>query len=140
MDNWICFAISNSSFDKKKFEQFVRNSIRKGLLEFKTQGKFGENLHLTFDCIMVKMETDENYPPVDICTTGDNESDLANAFWECFYALALPDHADHERIKILCVNIDKKDYKSKLQSLIWKFDQGWLPEENRYKSTKRINM
>ena len=130
IDNWICFAISNSDFEKGKFEDFAKNSINNGLLEFKAQGTHGENLHIDFDLIMVKMEVDEKHPPIDICTTGDNETDLENAFWECFYASALPDHADYENIKILCVNIDGKYYKARLQSLMRKFNQGWLPEES----------
>ena len=130
IDNWICFAISDSSFEEEKFNKFARNCIINGFLEFKAQGKYGEELHNSFDLVMVKMEVDEGHPDIDICTTGDNETDLANAFWECFFASVLPEHANYDDIKILCVNIDGKDCRAELNVLIHKFEEGWLPEND----------
>lgn len=129
-DNWICFAMAESSFDEGKFNLFAKTCINNGLLEFKAQGKYGEKLHDLFDLVMVKMEVDEGHPDIDICTTGDNETDLASAFWECFFASALPEHANYDDLKIVCVNIDGKDRRAELKVLLDKFEEGWLPEDD----------
>jgi len=127
IENWVCFAISNHKLPKQKFKTFVKNAIESDLLEFKAQGKFGEDLHNEFDSTMVDLEVEKNIPIIDICTTGDNETDLARAFWECFYASIIPQAADWENINIVCINIDGKDYKNSLIDLINRFDTGWIP-------------
>lgn len=127
--NWVCFAICNHNINKQKFGRFTVNAINNGLLEFKAQGKLGENLHGEFDEVMVDLEISENRPYIDICTTGDNDTDLANAFWECFYASLLPERTDWDNVNIVCTNIDGKDYKDSLINLLIKFDKGWIPED-----------
>jgi len=129
IDNWVCFAISNHDFDIYQFETFSKNAISNGLLEFKAQGTMGESLHHQFDEIMVRLEINEGKPFINICTTGDNDSDLANAFWECFYASTIPEDADWENINIVCVSVDGMDYKQELESLKVKFETGWIPDE-----------
>ncbi len=128
--NWICFAISNLKYEKEKFQKFSQNAIDHNLLGFKTQGKYGDNLHIEFDLLMCELELFKNYPDIDICTTGNNYTDLANAFWECFLVTALPEHTDYNNLKIICVNIDECNYMEDLCLLLSKFNQNWIPEDN----------
>lgn len=115
-DNWICFAIASKPYPKEKAEAFIRNALLNGVLEFKAQGHYGEDLHILGDLTMVSLEVDEGYPVFDVMTTGDATTNLANAFWECFFATALPDRADYDHLKILCVSFDGTDYLTELKN------------------------
>jgi hypothetical protein len=123
--NWVCFAIANEPVNEKSFKQFVRICVEKDLFEFKGFGKFGEVLHLDFDLEMVEMEVNEEHSEIEIMTT-----DLANALWECYGATCLPDKADYDNIKIVCVNFDKHNYSMKLTDLIKRFNRNWLPKDD----------
>jgi|GEM_PF-503083 len=127
ISNWICFAIANEKPDDKVLSEFIRTSIKNDLFEFKGFGLFGEYLHNAFDMEMVKMEIDEGHSEIEIMTTGSNDTDLANAFWENYGATCLPDRADYDNIKIVCVNFDKKDYSNRFSELIKRFNRKWLP-------------
>lgn len=127
--NWVCFAIANEEPDEKQLEEFIRTSIKKDLFDFKGQGKFGGFLHLTFDLTMVQMEVSENHYEIEIMTTGDNETDLANGLWECYYITCLPDRADYDSIKVICVSFDQNDYSTDIEIFIRKFNENWLPPD-----------
>lgn len=131
--NWVCFAISNEKPDNSELDSFVRKSIQNDLYEFKGQGDYGEYLHDFFDETMVEMEVIENHPEIEIMTTGDNKTDLANGLWECYGATCLPERADFDDISIICLSFDKLDYSEKLEKLLSKFNRNWLPDdkENR---------
>ncbi len=126
--NWILLLIGNSEYDEKYISKFFRKCIDFDVLEFKSQGNVGENLHLLFDMTMVEIELKENKPFIDICTTGDNITNLENAIWECFYVNALPEHADWDNLKILCSTIDSENYLEKVKSIFYKISSGWIPD------------
>ena len=127
--NWICLAIANEKPDEVILEKFIRTSIRKDLFEFKGQGKFGDFLHSSFDEIMVQMEVSENHSEIEIMTTGDDKTDLANGLWECYGASCLPDRADFENIKVICVTFDRTDYCEEIKEFILRFNSNWLPDD-----------
>lgn len=127
--NWIWFAIANSDPYQGQFDKLARTSIKNGLLEFKGQGKFGKTLHILFDTTMVNMEIEEGHDEITIMTTGDDETDLPNAFWECFCATCLPETTDYEKLNIICTNLDGVNEKARLKNLIDRFNESWIPEE-----------
>ncbi len=129
VSNWVCFAIANEKPDEKVLSDFIRTSINNDLFEFKAFGLYGEHLHTAFDLEITKMEVDEGHPEIEIMTTGSNDTDLANAFWENYGATCLPDRGDYDNIKIICVNLDKKDYSMKLSKLLRRFNRKWLPND-----------
>ena len=112
--DWIWFVMANNNFDENKFKEISRKSIDSGLLEFKGQGKMGGKLHGSFDLVMVDLEIDEGYSIIDICTTGDDDSDLAISFWECFCATCLPTKTNYEILKIICADLNGNDRRSEL--------------------------
>jgi hypothetical protein len=126
--DWIWFAIANTKFDEKKFKEISRKAIDNGLLEFKGQGKMGSNLHGSFDLVMVDLEIDEGYSVIDIMTTGDDDSNLTNSFWECFCATCLPAKTNYDNLKILCADLNGKDRKNELKVNIERFNENWIPE------------
>lgn len=131
--DWICFMIANEPIDsdqEKRLRDFLRYSIDKDLLEFMGQGDFGGFLHLTMDEIITDLEIIHNHPKIELTTTGDNDTDLDNGFWECFGATALPDRADYDNLKIICTTLDNANYKVILRQLIDRFIDGYLPENN----------
>jgi hypothetical protein len=129
-NNWVCFMIANEKPDENKLDAFIRFSIEKNLSEFKAQGKFGDYLHNFFDETMVQMEVIENHTEINTMTTGNNDTDLPNTFWEAYGATCLPEDTDYDNIKIICVSFDKKDYSDELSELLIKFNNGWLPEDD----------
>jgi len=136
--NWICFAIANEKPNMGELEKFIRESIKKDLFEFKGQGNFGGYLHSCFDEEMVQMEVMENHSEIEIMTTGNNETDLANGLWECYGATCLPDRTNYNNLKVVCVSFDQNNYSMKLKNIIKKFNRKWLPmDENRI--TKNAN-
>lgn len=126
-NNWILLLIGNSDFDERYIYNVFQTCIKYGVLEFRAQGKSGEGLHLQFDRAMVdlEIEKDTNY---DICSSGDNSTNIESAIWECFYASVLPSHADWENIKIFCTTSDKADYLNKIQNIFNRINSGWIPE------------
>ena len=139
--NWVCFAIANTIPNDKILTEFIRYSISKDLFEFKGFGLFGEYLHTAFDMEMVKMEVDEKHPEIEIMTTGSNDTDISNAFWENYGATCLPDRADYDNVKIICICFDNIDYSDKLKSLINRFNRKWLPkDENEIRINKKNEM
>ena len=129
LDNWICFAIASGQYPADEAVEFIRHALMGGMLEFKAQGAHGEDMHDLCDATMVSMEVDEGYPFSDVVTTGNADTDLANAFWECFFATALPDRADYDDLNVVCVSIDGADYRSELEGLLARFVDGWIPDE-----------
>ncbi|MFT4758568.1 MAG: hypothetical protein ACI9XO_001279 [Paraglaciecola sp.] len=113
--------------NEKQLEEFIRTSIKKDLFDFKGQGTFGGFLHLSFDEIMVQMEVLENHSEIEIMTTGNNEADLANGLWDCYGASCLPDRADYENIKVICVSFDQNDYAVEIKNILKKINRKWLP-------------
>lgn len=128
-NDWISFTISDAEPDLAKFEEFARNSIAFGILEFKSQGKFGEKLHLSFDEIMVDMELTDQIHFLDIATTGDNSETLIDSFWECFFATTLPHRTNFENLSIVCMDVTGNDRSEELKTLLEKFEEGWSPED-----------
>ena len=132
-NNWFEFVIANKDFDdsgSSLIDKFIRKSIDRDLLAFKGQGIFGGKLHLTIDLIIVKMEVDEKHTEIDLATTGDNKTDLANGFWECYGAPCLPDRTDYNTLKLVCTSFDGINYKDDLNLLLKRFNEGWLPPDN----------
>ncbi len=129
MDNWICFAIASGQYPKDKAVNFIRHTLLGGMLEFKAQGAHAEELHLLCDSTMVSLEVDEGHPIFDIVTTGSASTDLANAFWECFFATVLPDRADYDDLKVVCVSFDGTNYRSRIDGLLDRFEEGWVPSD-----------
>ncbi|MDD2983629.1 MAG: hypothetical protein PHQ74_09595 [Crocinitomicaceae bacterium] len=128
-NDWISFTISDTEPDLEKFEKFANNSIDFGILEFKSQGNFGEKLHLLFDEILVDLEISDQIYFIDIPTTGDNSTTLIEAFWECFFATTLPNRTNFENLSIVCMDLSGTDRSADLTTLLEKFENGWFPED-----------
>ena len=94
----------------------------------KAQGQRGEVLHTLFDTTMVDFEIEEHLPPKNICSSGDNSTNLEHVIWECIYADALPDNADLENVKVLCSTCDKVNYSEEISDIFIKICSGWIPE------------
>ena len=128
--DWICLATSSESKpDFDNFEKFTREAIKKGILEFKGHGKYGELLHDLFDETMVIMEAMENQSEIEVMTTWHNDQSLADAFWQCFFATCLPETTDYEKLKIVCTDLDGKNRKDELANYLNRFEQGWIPKD-----------
>jgi len=130
--NWFCCAIANNDFDDTDssiIETFIRTAIDRDILSWHGLGQFGEKLHLTFDMVMVKMEVDENHPEVDVCTIGHDEPNIADGLWGCYGASCLPERADYDTAKLICISFDGQAYKDELKNLITRFNDGWLPPD-----------
>lgn len=127
--DWLCLAIANSEPDFKVFENFVRKSISKNILEFKGHGEFGEKLHDIFDETMVEMEVIENHNSINTMTTWHTDETLANTFWESFFATCLPEKTDLDNVKIVCVDLDGKERIDELKLYLQEFEKGWLPND-----------
>ncbi len=128
--DWVCLVISNIEPDIATFDKFVRTSISKNILEFKGHGIFGEKLHDLFDKTIVEMEVIEKHPEIGVMTTWHNDETLADVFWQCFFATCLPETADCDNIKIVCVDLDGINRTDELQSYLKEFELGWLPSDN----------
>lgn len=128
--DWLCITMSDIDPNVIVFEKFVRTAIAKNILEFKGHGKFGKNLHDLFDEIMVEMEVMENHSEIGVMTTWHNNQTLAEAFWQCFFATCLPETADLDKIKIVCVDLDGINRTEELQSYLKRFELGWLPSDD----------
>jgi hypothetical protein len=120
--DWVCLAISNMEPDMDRFDQFVRISISKNILEFKGHGKFAEKLHDLFDETMVDMELAEKRVEMGVVTTWHNDETLADTFWQCFHATCLPETIDPDNIKVVCVDLDGVDRTEELQSYLKAFE------------------
>lgn len=133
--NWHVFVISNKKYDDSKgslFEKFIRTAINKDLLAFQGQGKYGDYLHGSADSVIVDMIVNEGRKELeDIMTTGNNETDLANGLWEAFCATAFSDRVDYATVKLVCLSLDREDYRSELKDLIRRFNKGWLPSDSK---------
>lgn len=129
LENWICFGIASEVYPSELAEAFIRCALLSGMLEFKAQGANGEELHHLCDMVMVSLEIDEGHSEFDAVTTGDADTDLANAFWECYFATALPDRADFDHLNIVCVSFDGNDYRSALREVLDQFEAGWIPDD-----------
>lgn len=129
LSNWICFTIADEKPSKKLLSEFIRKCVEQDLFEFKSYGKFADYIHNFFDIKIVEMEANEGDIEIETITTGSDDVDLANAFWECYCATSLPNRADYDNVKIVCVNFDKKNYALELSDLIKKFNQGWIPDD-----------
>ena len=131
MENWVCLGIANREFDKPFFDRFIKHSIYSGLLEFKGQGSFGEKLHDWFDEEVVNLEIIEEYPETDVMTAWYNneQNDLANAVWSCFYTQVLPEGTDAGETTVVCISFDDLDYRSKLTTIIERLNSGWIPPD-----------
>jgi hypothetical protein len=127
-NNWLCLAVANCKPNWEIFEDFIRISIAQNILEFKGSGLFGEKLHDWFDEVMNIMEIVENHKKIEVMTTWHNNETLADTFWQCFFATCLPETADFENIKIVCVDFDGIDRRNELESYIQRFESGWIPE------------
>jgi hypothetical protein len=128
--DWVCLAISNQHPDIDKFDKFIRTAISKNILEFKGHGNFGEKLHDLFEETMVVMETRESHSEIGVMTTWHNDETLADTFWQCFFATCLPETADLDNIKIICMDLDGVNRTDELNSYIKEFELGWLPLDN----------
>jgi len=128
-NNWICFAIVNLKPEYNNFEKFVRLSIEKGILEFKTWGDFCDELHDYFDETVAELEVLEGHETIDVMTTWHSKEGIASAFWECFYATCLPDNVNLKDLKIVCVHLENIDMREELKEFLKRFDEGWLPSE-----------
>ncbi|MBK6475166.1 MAG: hypothetical protein IPF95_10730 [Flavobacteriales bacterium] len=127
--NWLCLATSDIEPNKDRFEEFIRHSIDHGILEFKGHGQFGERLHDIFDEIMVDIEISRKVDFIDIGTTCHNGETLADAFWQCFFATALPVTADMDNISIVCTDIEGTDRSNEMELILGRFEKGWIPED-----------
>ena len=127
LNNWILLFICNTSLDEKYISNVFKTCIKYGVLEFRSQGKRGDWIELQFDLAMVDLAI-ENDTYYEICTSGDNSTNLESAIWECFYASLLPSHADWKNVKILCTTSDDADYSNKIQNVFNKIKSGWIPE------------
>jgi hypothetical protein len=128
--DWVCLAIADQKPDLDEFDRFVRTAIAKGILEFKGYGKFGEKLHDQFDKTMEVMETMEAHDEIGVMTTWHNDDILADTFWQCFFATCIPDTADLDNIKIVCMDLDGVNRTDELKGYIKEFELGWLPSDN----------
>lgn len=128
-NNWQCLLIANGEYDKDAIYTFAQKAIALDVLGIRTQGKFGSQLEMYITLLRIDMEIDENDLETDTSIGGDNEIDLANAFWECFGAQALPERTDYDNLKLVCISFDGKNYKDELKGYIDRFNSGWLPEE-----------
>jgi hypothetical protein len=128
-NDWICLAIEDRLPEGELFGKFVRFAVAKGILEFKTFGK--ESIHLDdeFDHIHVAMKVIEGSPDRLVMTTWHDDESLANTFWQCFHATALPNGTINENVKIVCFHFDNKNKKEELANYLKRFNDGWLPPD-----------
>lgn len=128
--DWICLATSSQSKpDSDKFDRFIRGAIKKGILEFKGHGEFGELLHDWFDETILIMKTMEGLSELEVMTTWHNEESFADALWQCFFATCLPETTNYDKLKIVCTDLDGLDKREELSSYINRFESGWLPKK-----------
>lgn len=127
-ENWICIGIANKEFDQSVVDKFIKHSVYSGLLEFKGQGKLGEELHDCFDEEIVYLEVIEEFPETDVMTTwhSDGENELSTAVWSCLYG-PIPDGTDAAHTKVICVSFDGLNYKKQLAAVIARLNDGWAP-------------
>ena len=128
-DNWICLATATNAVDLDAFGKWVQSAVEQGLLEFKGHGTQGELLHDTFDMTMVHMEIDGGHDTIEVTTTWHNAETLRDVLWQCFFATALPDHADYDRLCVVCTDMDDSDRSSELTAYIHDFQD----EDERHK-------
>lgn len=128
--DWVCVAIANRQFDVNKFDDFVRISIARGIVEFKGWGELGEKLHDLFDETIVVMETMESQKEIEVITTWHDDETLADVLWQSFFIVGLSDSVDFDDIAIVCTDMDGEDRREELLKYINEFKLGWIPDEN----------
>lgn len=130
-ENWTAIGIVNGAYKKHLFEKFVKHNVYSGLLEFKSQGKYGETLHNHFDEQIVELEIIEGYPETDIMTTWyrGEKNDLPNALWDSFNISFAPDSIDSARTKIICISMDGQSYQDTVQAILARLNEGWIPPD-----------
>jgi hypothetical protein len=128
--NWILFCMSDEKIATDHFLKFATECINQGLLEFISHGKNASTLHNLFDESLVNMAQITDDSILHVCTRGDNETALENAFWECFYATALPSSCDPKNLKVLCVDFDHAIHENELKKLLERFQSGYLPSDD----------
>jgi hypothetical protein len=126
-NNWLCIAITNNDPNRDNFEEFVRLSVSKNILEFKTQGFFCEKLHDWFDEITNIMEVMENHVEIDIITTWHNNQTISNVLWQSLFANCLPKTTDFKNLKLVCFDLDGENRIDELKQALQKIERGWSP-------------
>ena len=76
---------------------------------------------------MVDLEVKEGIE-IDICTSGDNEDPLAEVFWNCFYATALPARTDYNGLYVVCTDLNGSDRSLEFRQYMLQFLQEDLSE------------
>lgn len=128
--DWICMLIADQQPGMAAWEDFTRNAIKRGILELKAHGKFGALLHDLFDETMLAMEVLEGHNHRDVITTWHQHESLADTFWQCFHATALPSTDVREPTSIVCTDLDGIDRSVALKAYLQEFEQGWIPGAN----------
>ncbi len=124
--DWVCLAVSNTSPDLALFDQFIKASISKGILEFKTQGSFGEALHDRFDNTIGLMEMLEDDSSTVLLTKPNGDA-LIDTFWQCFFPASAPVDTDSGTTRIVCTDLDGVNRTEELQGYLKEFETGWFP-------------
>ncbi|MEO5947948.1 MAG: hypothetical protein ABIP79_14110 [Chitinophagaceae bacterium] len=127
--DWVGFSIEEKLPEYDLFEKFARASIAKGILEFKAFGKESTKLDDWFDDVIVLLNVMDNQPDAFVMTTWNDKESLADAFWQCFHATALPDEVVNENVKIVCFHINDIDKRDELKNYLKLFNEGWLPSD-----------
>jgi hypothetical protein len=128
VNNWICFALADTSPEYDVYSKFVRAAIDRNILEYKVQGCFSEKLHDEFDEIVVLMEVLENHADINAITTWHHEGP-ASTFWQCFYATSFTLTPECDDLKIICVDFDNADKRKEITNYLKRINEGWLPSE-----------
>lgn len=132
VSDWICFGMSDENpFNEPlsaTLTKFCGIAIDRGVLEFKAFGKESSKFDDFFDSEVVTKNLESGEDSFVMITWHDKES-LASAFWQCFHATCIPDDADHNNLKIVCLHFENIDKRQELKSFLEKFNKGWLPEE-----------
>lgn len=130
IDNWLLVAISDQ-VDEQLWEQVTEASLNHHVSYICTAVQECEKLHDWFDeNILIRRfnmglstdhENDFEYEPM---TTWHNQ--FEEGFW---FALntAYDDHVDID--KVICIDLTNKDHHEILSELLFKMNEGWLPND-----------
>ncbi|UKN03481.1 hypothetical protein K6119_08135 [Paracrocinitomix mangrovi] len=128
-DTWVCMFIANSEPDWKQFEQFINKALSFGIVDFKSNGKYAEQLHDYFDFHLVDLNLEiEEKDWTEVMTTWHTNETVADTFWQTLNIACLPDHHSYQDVKVLCSDLDGLNREDELANYLQKFKEGWLPK------------
>ncbi len=88
-----------------------------------------------FDWEMVDISIKEGPKDDHICTTWHNDETLKDAFWQCFYATALPGSTDYDNLHVVCTDLNGIDREEECRRYLEEFlaediKDGFVPQSS----------